>query len=59
MEDSTNTQNPAPSSLNTLLVFNPKTQKIEAVKTIDGKGDLKTVSNTQKNQNQFLKIDKN
>lgn len=59
MEDSTNTQNPDPSSLNTLLVFNPKTQKIEAVKTVDGKGNLMTVPNTQKNQNQFLKIDKN
>ncbi|UTX48852.1 DUF3945 domain-containing protein [Chryseobacterium sp. MA9] len=58
MEDSTNTQNPDPSSLNTLLVFNPKTQKIEAVKTVDEKGDLMTVPNTQKNQNQFLKIDK-
>lgn len=59
MEDSTNTQNPDPSSLNTLLVFNPKTQKIEAVKTVDATGNLKTVPNTQKNQNQFLKIDKN
>ncbi|WP_137905834.1 hypothetical protein [Chryseobacterium sp. 2VB] len=58
MEDSTNTQNPDPSSLNTLLVFNPKTQKIEAVKTVDEKGNLMTVPNTQKNQNQFLKIDK-
>ena len=59
MEDSTNTQNPDPSSLNTLLVFNPKTQKIEAIKTVDKKGNLKTVPNTKKNQNQFLKIDKN
>jgi hypothetical protein len=55
MEDSTNIQNPDPSSLNTLLVFNPKTQKIEAVETVDGTGNLKTVPNTQKNQNQFLK----
>jgi len=43
MEDSTNTQNPDPSSLNTLLVFNTKTQKIEAVKTVDRKGNLKTI----------------
>ncbi len=58
MEDITNTQTPDPSLINILLVLNPKTNKIEAVKTIDDKGDLKTVSNTQRNQNQFLKIDK-
>ncbi|MCP1301476.1 DUF3945 domain-containing protein [Chryseobacterium sp. S0630] len=57
MEDIQNTQ-PDPSLINILLVFNPKTNKIEAVKTIDDKGDLKTVPNTKKNQNQFLKIDK-
>ncbi|WP_052248554.1 DUF3945 domain-containing protein [Chryseobacterium taiwanense] len=58
MENITNTQNPDPSLINILLVLNPKTNKIEAVKTIDEKGDLKTVPNTEKNQNQFLKIDK-
>jgi hypothetical protein len=58
MEDLTNTQNPDPSLINILLVLNPKTNKIEAVKTIDDKGDLKTVPNTERNQNQFLKIDK-
>lgn len=58
MDDITNTQNPDPSLINILLVLNPKTNKIEAVKTIDDKGDLKTVSNTERNQNQFLKIDK-
>ncbi|RXM53024.1 MULTISPECIES: DUF3945 domain-containing protein [unclassified Chryseobacterium] len=58
MEDIQNTQNQDPSLINILLVLNPKTNKIEAVKTIDEKGDLKTVPNTQKNQNQFLKIDK-
>ncbi|WP_313002824.1 DUF3945 domain-containing protein [Chryseobacterium gleum] len=58
MEDIANTQNPDPALINTLLVLNPKTHKIEAVKTVDEKGDLKTVPNTQKNQNQFLKIDK-
>lgn len=58
MEDITNTQTPDPSLINILLVLNPKTNKIEAVKTIDDKGDLKTVPNTERNQNQFLKIDK-
>ena len=58
MEDIANTQNPDPALINTLLVLNPKTNKIEVVKTVDEKGDLKTVSNTRKNQNQFLKIDK-
>lgn len=58
MEDIANTQNPDPGLINTLLVLNPKTHKIEAVKIVDEKGDLKTVPNTQKNQNQFLKIDK-
>ncbi|MCD9616079.1 DUF3945 domain-containing protein [Chryseobacterium gleum] len=58
MEDIANTQNPDPALINTLLVLNPNTHKIEAVKTVDEKGDLKTVANTQKNQNQFLKIDK-
>lgn len=58
MEDITNIQTPDPSLINILLVLNPKTNKIEAVKTIDDKGDLKTVPNTERNQNQFLKIDK-
>nr|WP_159478925.1 DUF3945 domain-containing protein [Chryseobacterium sp. 18068] len=58
MEDITNTQNPDPSLINILLVLNPKTNKIEAVKTVDNKGDLKTVPNKEKYQNQFLKIDK-
>lgn len=58
MEDIANTQNPDPALINTLLVLNPKTNKIEVVKTVDEKGDLKTVPNTRKNQNQFLKIDK-
>ncbi|WP_312285930.1 DUF3945 domain-containing protein [Chryseobacterium gleum] len=58
MEDIANTQNPDPALMNTLLVLNPKTHKIEAVKKVEKKGDLKTVANTQKNQNQFLKIDK-
>ncbi|MFP3591425.1 DUF3945 domain-containing protein [Chryseobacterium sp. SIMBA_038] len=58
MDYTKNLQNPDPSLINILLVLNPKTNKIEAVKTIDEKGDLKTVPNTEKNQNQFLKIDK-
>ncbi|MGH1517058.1 DUF3945 domain-containing protein [Chryseobacterium sp. JK1] len=58
MENITNTQNPDPSLINILLVLNPKTSKIEAVKTVDNTGNLKTVPNTEKYQNQFLKIDK-
>lgn len=58
MEDIQNTQNQDPSLINILLILNPKTNKIEAVKTVDEKGDLKTVPNIKKNQNQFLKIDK-
>ncbi|KFF02528.1 hypothetical protein IX38_13030 [Chryseobacterium luteum] len=41
MEDIANTQNPDPSLINILLVLNPKTNKIEAVKTIDDKPVLK------------------
>lgn len=47
IQDIQNTQ-PDPSLINILLVFNPKTNKIEAVKTIDDKGDLKTVANTKR-----------
>ncbi|MGE6353218.1 DUF3945 domain-containing protein [Flavobacterium sp. NPDC079362] len=41
-----------------LLVLDKEKMKIMAVKGIDEKGNLETVEPTKKNQNQFMKIDK-
>ena len=42
-----------------LLVLNKEKKKIQAVKGVDENGKLKTVEATQKNQNQFMRVDKN
>lgn len=42
-----------------LLVLNKETMKIEAVKGMGKDGRLKTVPPTQKNENQFMRVDKN
>lgn len=41
-----------------LLVLDKEKMKIMAVKGIDKNGKLETVEPTKKNQNQFMKIDK-
>lgn len=41
-----------------LLVLDKEKMKIMAVKEIDEKGKLKTVKPTKKNQNQFMRVDK-
>lgn len=47
-----------PNLITVILAVDPKTKKIEVVKEVDKDGEIKTVPNTEKNQNQFLKIDK-
>lgn len=47
-----------PNLITVILAVDPKTKKIEVVKEMDKNGELKTVPNTQKKQNQFLKVDK-
>lgn len=42
-----------------LLVFDKKKMKIQAVKSIDKNGKLKTIDTNKKNQNQFMRVDKN
>jgi hypothetical protein len=41
-----------------LLVFDKEKKKIQAVKGIDENGNLETVDPTKKNQNQFMRVDK-
>lgn len=45
-------------SLETLLVVDKEKKKVQAVKGIDKKGELETVDADEKNQNQFMKVDK-
>lgn len=42
-----------------LLVFDKEKMKIQAVKGIDNNGKIKTVDANKKNQNQFMRVDKN
>ncbi|KVV15018.1 DUF3945 domain-containing protein [Flavobacterium sp. TAB 87] len=42
-----------------ILVFDKEKKRIQVVKGIDEKGNLETVDPTKKNQNQFMRIDKN
>lgn len=42
-----------------LLVLDKAKKKIQAVKGIDDKGKLETIAATKKNQNQFMRVDKN
>ncbi|MDL2141738.1 DUF3945 domain-containing protein [Flavobacterium tructae] len=41
-----------------LLVLDKEKKKIQAVKGIDAEGNLETVDPTKKNQNQFMRVDK-
>ncbi|BFM45070.1 DUF3945 domain-containing protein [Flavobacterium sp. CFS9] len=42
-----------------LLVFDKEKKKIQAVKSIDENGKMQTVDPTDKNQNQFMRVDRN
>src|SRR3990167_4264518 len=42
-----------------LLVLDKEKKKIQAVKGIDKNGKLETIDPTKKNQNQFMRVDKN
>lgn len=42
-----------------LLVFDKEKKKIQAVKSIDENGKMQTVDPSKKNQNQFMRIDRN
>ncbi len=42
-----------------LLVLDKEKMKIQAVKSIDENGKMETVDPTKKNQNQFMRVDKN
>ncbi len=43
----------------TLLVFDKEKMKIQAVKKLEKNGQMETITPTKKNQNQFLRIDRN
>lgn len=59
MDKQTLNSRQAPEQLSEiLLVLDKDKKKILAVKGIDEKGNLETVSPTSKNQNQFMKVDK-
>lgn len=42
-----------------LLVLDKEKMKIQAVKSIDKNGKMKTVDPTKKNENQFMRVDRN
>lgn len=59
MSDKTTNKQELPEQLSDiLLVLNKEKMKIQAVKSIDENGNMKTVDPTKKNQNQFLRVDK-
>jgi len=59
MENSTPTPPPDQQQLSDmLLVLDKRSQKIKAVKGLDHNGDVETLAPTKKNENQFLRIDK-
>ncbi|ALR29221.1 hypothetical protein ATE47_01135 [Chryseobacterium sp. IHB B 17019] len=60
MNESETLQQETPEQLSDiLLVLNKETMKIEAVKKMGKDGRLETVSPLKKNENQFMKVDKN
>jgi len=59
MSESEKPQHEVPDQLSDiLLVLNKETKKLEAVKGIGKNGELETVPADKKNQNQFMKVDK-
>ena len=60
MDELTNAKEETPDQLSEiLLVLNKDKKKIEAVKSIDKNGNMQTVAPTKKNQDQFMRVDKN
>lgn len=60
MSEQENIQQEVPDQLSDiLLVLNKETMKLEAVKGIGKDGKLDTVPPTEKNQNKFMRVDKN
>lgn len=57
-EETTNKQELPEQLSDILLVLDKEKMKIQAVKSIDEKGNMETVDPTKKNQNQFLRVDK-
>lgn len=57
-EETTNKQELPEQLSDILLVLDKEKMKIQAVKSIDENGNMKTVDPTKKNQNQFLRVDK-
>lgn len=58
-EETTNKQEMPEQLSDILLVLDKEKMKIQAVKSIDENGKMETVDPTKKNQNQFMRVDKN
>ena len=59
MSNETTNKQEVPEQLSDiLLVLNKEKMKIQAVKSIDKNGKMKTVEPTKRNQNQFMRVDK-
>ena len=60
MSEETANKQESPEQLSEiLLVLDKEKMKIQAVKSIDENGKMETVDPTKKNQNQFMRVDKN
>jgi len=60
MKEQTSNKQESPEQLSEiLLVLDKEKKKIQAVKSIDENGKLETVDPVKKNQNQFMRVDKN
>lgn len=57
-EETTNKQEMPEQLSDILLVLDKEKMKIQAVKSIDENGKMETVDPTNKNQNQFMRVDK-
>lgn len=57
-EETTNKQEMPEQLSDILLVLDKEKMKIQAVKSIDENGKMETVDPTEKNQNQFMRVDK-
>lgn len=59
MNDETTNKQELPEQLSDiLLVLNKEKMKIQAVKSIDQNGKMKTINPTKKNQSEFMRVDK-
>ncbi|MFD2289141.1 DUF3945 domain-containing protein [Pedobacter petrophilus] len=58
IEETTNKQEEPEQLSDILLVLDKEKMKIQAVKSIDKNGKMKTVNPTKKNQSEFMRVDK-